>query len=421
MLTDVSLDMKSTLIFFLLLFVQTFSAAAQPEGIHLSWNGNTSSSMAITWVNAVSGKEGVMYGKDSLHLDKTAPGLKTHVAEQSFYVNKAVLQKLNSDTYYYYKVGSNETGWSMIYRFRTSPRAGTGNKIVVGVWSDTQNNTGNLKFERTDSIVKQLRKEEYSFTIHNGDLVENGSVVKSWSDLFNVTQPVNARSPLMSVTGNHDVNNDSTSSGFQKPFPVFYEVMNLPGNQLNYSFDYGNAHFIAINSGWAEGAAKVGKVLFERNSEEYKWLEKDLKKARKNKRIRWIILYSHYPVYSYGFSHIPAWQSHLKPLVDKYKVDIYLAGHRHVYERHKAIRGSDVFEMTDVHAYNKPEGTVYITNGSCGGNLTGPGGYNLPTMVFTPKEKIFTYSLMTIEGDRLFYEAFNMQGERIDYFTINKK
>ena len=65
--------------------------------------------------------------------------------------------------------------------------------------------------------------------------------------------------------------------------------MNLPGNQLNYSYNCGNTHFVVINSGWAQGAEKVGKVLFAKNSEEYRWLEADLAKACKNKNITWII------------------------------------------------------------------------------------------------------------------------------------
>ena len=281
---------------FSFLFVQLI-ALAQPKGIHLSWNGkkkaNTSGTMAITWMNDKEGKQFVNYGTDSLHLNKTVKAEVKFVEALSTNMVKVTLQKLSPATYYYYKVGSDENGWSKAYVFRTGAAAGDNSIIKVGIWSDTQNNGGNFNFENTDSIVKQLGKNDFYFTIHNGDIVENGSVVKSWKDLFSVTQSINASHPFMSVTGNHDVVNDTTSPIFQKPFPIFYDLMNLPNNQLNYSYDYGNVHFVAINSGWAEGAAKVGKVLFEENSAEYKWLENDLKKARKNKNVNWIILNSH--------------------------------------------------------------------------------------------------------------------------------
>ena len=93
-------------------------------------------------------------------------------------------------------------------------------------------------------------------------------------------------------------------------------------------------------------------------------------------------------------------------------MDLYLAGHRHVYERHKSVRGSEIFEPDDTHVYTNPKGTVYITNGSCGGNLTGTGGDKLPTMMFTPKEKLYTYAVMTIEANTIQYKVFDKAGNR---------
>jgi hypothetical protein len=91
-----------------------------------------------------------------------------------------------------------------------------------------------------------------------------------------------------------------------------------------------------------------------------------------------------------------------------------------VYERHKAIRGNEISELPDSHIYNYPQGTVYVTNGSCGGSLQGPGGDNLPSMIFTPKEKMYTYEIMTIENRSIEYKVFNKNGDMIDYFKIIK-
>ncbi|HEY1114004.1 MAG TPA: hypothetical protein VGE66_10600, partial [Chitinophagaceae bacterium] len=141
---------------------------------------------------------------------------------------------------------------------------------------------------------------------------------------------------------------------------------------------------------------------------------------KKNRNIRWIIIYCHYPMHSFGVSHVPTWEKHVTPLLDRYEVDLCLSGHRHVYERHKPIRGGVVYELSDTHLYEKPRGTIYITNGSAGGSLQGVGGSHLPTMVFTPSGKMYTYATMTIEGDTLHYVVFDKVGERIDYFKIVK-
>ena len=411
---------------FLLLssFFLTPELFAQPKGVHLSWNGkkkvNTTKTIGITWMNEMQGKGQILYGVDSNNLNKGEKTKRKYSNDLKTYVHKATLKKLKPGTFYYYRAGSDASGWSSVYRFRTGPGKNDHSKIVVGIWSDTQNNKGNLEFEQTDSMVSALKKNTFHFTLHNGDIVENGSMVKSWKKFFDVAEPLNSHYPFMSVTGNHDVVNDTASPAFQKPFPVYYDLFNLPNDQLNYSYNYGNVHFVAINSGYAQGAEKVGKVLFAEGSQEYKWLDADLAKAKKTKHIDWIIVYSHYPIYSFGFSHVPTWQKHLKPLVDKYEVDLYLAGHRHVYERHKAVRGSEIFEQTAPHIYKNPKGTVYITNGSCGGSLQGTGGDKLPTMAVTPKEKIYTYSIMSIENKTINYSVYDQTGKQIDYFRIMK-
>ncbi|MRG43818.1 metallophosphoesterase [Chitinophaga sp. SYP-B3965] len=387
---------------FLLLISVFFSP---PKGIHLSWNGgNTSTTIGITWLNDPEAV--VLFGTDSNHLNKKArpqsPG-------------KTTLHKLKPATRYYYKVGA-----SAIYSFKTAPPLGDKKEIVIGVWSDTQNNGGNYNFEQTDTIIGQMRKHAFDFTLHTGDIVENGSVEKSWNNFFDIAEPLNANYPFMSVTGNHDVINKDTDSNFQKPFPIFYNLFNLPRDQLNYSYDYGNTHFVAVNSGYAQGAEKKGAVLLDVNSADYQWLEADLAKAKKNKKICWTIVYCHYPLYAFGVSRIPTWHEHLQGLLDKYGVDLCLSGHRHVYERHTAVFDSHIWEPRDQHVYDNPVGTVYITNGSAGGSLQGVGGSDLPTMMFTPKEKQHTYAIMRIRDNHLYYEVFNKAGEKMDHVEIVK-
>src|SRR5690606_745780 len=160
----------------------------------------------------------------------------------------------------------------------------------------------------------------------------------------------------------------------QRPFPIYYELSNLPKDHVNYSFDYGNTHFVAINSGYAQLAQKLGKLLYSKSSDDYKWLEKDLKKASKNKHIKWIVVYCHYPVFSFGVSNVLEWQSQIQHLLDKYEVDLVLSGHRHVYERHASIKGDQIIHPQDQQNYDSSNGTVYITNGSAGGSLQGVGG-----------------------------------------------
>jgi 3',5'-cyclic AMP phosphodiesterase CpdA len=253
-----------------------------------------------------------------------------------------------------------------------------------------------------------------------GDIVDNGSFASKWKGLFSTTQPVNANAPFMPVTGNHDVGNDAKQEGYQKPFPVFYDFLNLPANNIDYSYNYGNTHFVAISSGHAKGAEAAGDFTYAPGSPEYRWLEADLLKARSDKNITWIVLYMHHPLYAFGWSHVKGWQNRITPLVDKYSVDLCLAGHRHVYERHRAIRNNEILPQQDDHIYQKPSGTVYITNGTSGGSPQGIGGSNMPSMIFTNKVKEYNYAIMAVEGNSISYDVYNQNGQKIDYFKLVK-
>ena len=397
---------------------------AQIDGLHLSWNSNeanaTSQTISMTWLSNNKAPAIVKYGTDSNRLKLQLRGDRNYSAFLQAYVFKATITNLEPGKRYYYRIENKKKQASKIYNFQTSDNTDTAARTMVGVWSDTQDNKGNFNFEKTDSIVKKLARLPLHFTIHTGDIVNNGSVVTSWKTFFRISQPLNAKFPLMSVTGNHDVVNDNAHQDFQKPFPVYYELFNLPHNQLNYSFIYGNTKFIAINSGYAKGAEKNDVILFKPGSAEYQWLEQELIEAKNNSRAKWIIVYCHYPVYAFGVSLVTGWQQHLTPLLDKYGVDLCISCHRHVYERHKAIRKGNNVEQANKHIYNEPGATVYITNGSAGGSLQGLGGNDMSTMIFTPNEKLYTFAIMDIGKDDIRFDVYDIDGRRIDFFIINK-
>ncbi|MEO6915681.1 MAG: metallophosphoesterase family protein [Chitinophagaceae bacterium] len=395
----------------------------QPQQIHLSWNSEskdaTATSMAVTWADTKGGEETIKYGAGT-RLAKSVQASRKYSDSGKINLYKVTLKGLKPNTSYSYTCGSDKNGWSEHFSFKTAPMPGSMQKFVVGVWGDTQDNEFNEQFQKTALIVDQLSKYPVQFTVHMGDIVDNGSVGSKWNGLFAITQPVNARAPLMPVTGNHDVDNDSTHEEYQKPFPVFYDFLNLPSNNINYSYDYGNTHFVAISSGHAKGAENAKAFTFAPGSSEYRWLEADLARARNDKKITWVILYMHHPLYSFGWSHVEGWQKRITPLVDKYKVDLCLAGHRHEYERHRAIRDNRVLTQEDNNVYDHPQGTVYITNGTAGGSPQGIGGKDMPSMIFTNPVKMYNYAIMTIEGNTIKYDVYNEKGEKLDYFRLSK-
>lgn len=145
----------------------------------------------------------------------------------------------------------------------------------------------------------------------------------------------------------------------------------MPGSETGgvsnfwYSFDYGLAHFIALdaetdfayspewpfirdvdgkdtlpseNDTFVTDSGPFGKIdnnEYKNNKayQQYQWLVKDLASIDRQKT-PWVIVMSHRPMYStqtatYQSDVRNAWEE----LLLKYKVDAYLAGHIHWYER----------------------------------------------------------------------------------------
>ena len=385
---------------------------AQPDQVYLSWSGDkvkASSTMTVSWISKDSKTpEFIVYGIDSSNFSRKKA--QKNVAF-GISLNKVFLKNLKSSTTYTYRCGSVETGWSENYTFTTAPLPGERKQFKVGIWGDTQNNEFNEQFEKTEQIVSQMLPLHVNFTLHMGDIVDNGSITPDWLKYLNVAKPLNVTVPMMPTLGNHDIEN-LPKENFQKPFNSFYQLFSLPGNGLDYSFDYGNTHFVCIFSGFAKAASENGLLRYSPDSKEYKWLEKDLAKALSNPQTDWIVAYTHYPPYSFGSSNVQQWKETLTPLLEKYQVDLCLSGHRHVYERHTHLKSG--LPSTD------GTGTVYITNGTAGGSPQGLGGKEMLSMVFTSSEKMYNYAILIIEGEKLIYEVFDQNSKKIDKLILNK-
>lgn len=384
----------------------------QPEGVHLSLSGSGSvkkQAMTAVWVSGGSkAGEFVRYGLSGKALIKQVKATPYEVEGITF--QKAVMTRLSPSTRYYYQCGSGERGWSSLFSFVTPPVRGKSRPFTVGVFGDTQNNEFNEQFQKTAGIAGRLAEVRPDLTLHMGDMVNNGSVTADWLSFLKAAEPLVATSPLMLTLGNHDIEN-AKGPGFQRPFPSFEGIFSLPGNGTDYSFDYGNVHFVCLFSGVAPLAAENGLLRYGAGSQERSWLEKDLASAGKNQHTDWIIVFVHYPPYSFGWSNVKRWQETIAPVFDQYGVDLCLSGHRHVYERH--------FPLKNGQPAGDGRGTTYVTNGTAGGSPQGTGGSQMATMAFTPAERMYNYAIMSVNGKSLKYEVFDSRGEKRDEFELN--
>ena len=241
--------------------------------------------------------------------------------------------------------------------------------------------------------------------------------------------------------GNHD-GHSANSNAQTGPY---YDIFTFPkqgecggtpsGTEAYYSFDYGNIHFIVLDS--YETNRAVGGAM-------YNWCEDDLQ----NTDAYWIVAFWHHPPYSKG-SHDSDAATELKqmrenflPLFEDYGVDLVLAGHSHSYERSFLLNGhyglSTSFNLAthtvgvtgdgsgqiqNSGAYYKaptgPEngvGAVYITAGSSGKIDNGP--LNHPAIFYDIVQ--LGSCVLKINEDTLKVQFLRETGSIQDHFTLIK-
>ncbi len=118
--------------------------------------------------------------------------------------------------------------------------------------------------------------------------------------------------------GNHDIR---TANGEHQ---LSYAGFNMQGR--HYTFRRGPVQFFAldtnVNADWKT---------------QLPWLEEELSRSD----APWKVVFGHHPVYSSGlYGTNDAFVKTLTPLFQKYRVQLYINGHDHSYERTQAIKGT---------------------------------------------------------------------------------
>lgn len=247
------------------------------------------------------------------------------------------LTGLQPATTYHYRVVSGNV-ISPIYQFRTAPPHGT-KTWRMALYGDSRSNPAIHR-----KVVEQIAKYDVDLIVHTGDIVANGKNYASWRREWFVPLAPLARSvPWVSTIGNHEADAEN-----------YFSYVALPGNERFYSFQFGNARFICLDSnGWIEKG---------RDSKQYQWLLERLQEAPPL-GADWTFVVFHHPLFS-GHKTRP-----INPLrwdwaplfVDPlHNVDAVLNGHDHFY-----CRTYPIGRIT-----NPPwQGVVFLTSAGGGAPL----------------------------------------------------
>lgn len=243
--------------------------------------------------------------------------------------------------------------------------------IVVG-----DNRTGDEQYKR---IVSMMMEQKPDFIVNTGDMIATPGRKEQWAKFWEMSKPVTV--PYFLVAGNHDAHP-------KVPFSekTYKEQVDLPGNELYYSFMAGNSLFVVLDSYIDDQEKKI-------SGEQLAWLEGVLgKSAQKHK-----FVFLHHPLYTEpGKGHhsgnsldrYPQDRDKLEALFVRAKVDVVFAGHEHFYQR-KTVDG-----ITHV--------------------ITGGGG--APMYLQDEDGGFYHFVRVVVDGDKVSAEVIDVNGKVRDRF-----
>ena len=366
---------------------------------------------------------------------------KLHSAPIGTFQYEAKISGLNPDTQYYYAVYDGDkrlTPPSPSYHFITHPPVGTKRPYRFWVLGDggTGREPQNAVFQAMLQTVEREAKP-LDFWIHVGDMAYGtGRDREFQSRFFESYEPTLRNRVCWPTMGNHE----GYSSKGETGVGPYYDAYVVPtrgetggvasGREAYYSFDYGNIHFICLDSHDMERKPTDPMA---------KWLKLDLEKAK----AEWIIAFWHHPAYTKG-SHdsdkekdLAEMRRLIMPIAEAGGVDLVLTGHSHIYERSMLMDGAygtntvaENFILDDgdgdpsgdgaylksegIHAH---EGTIQIVTGNAGQTIGRAGSMPVMRKIIAEHGSV----LIDVNGDTLVGRMVNRNGVVRDLFNLVKR
>ena len=264
------------------------------------------------------------------------------------------------------------------------------------VYGDTQTYP-----DRHKLVTEAMLNDEVdaALVFHTGDLVESPTPER-FRNFFWAIDELARSHPYLTVLGNHE-----------RGDPAYYEFLALPpgggtANEQWWSFDYGNVHFIGLDSTLLDHVDATSQMQAQ-----MEWLEADLA----NTKALFKIVFFHQPLYT--SAAVGGVNDELRalwePILLEHDVDIVFCGHIHCYE----------------HLYRN--GIHHIITGGGGGALQEPIDETAPGTV-SRRYGMLHYMRVVVTGPTIRVEAVPVanviheevmpipNGPSIDTFTVRK-
>lgn len=162
------------------------------------------------------------------------------------------------------------------------------------------------------AVLARMMEFAPDFVIQTGDLVANGEMENQWDEFWEVVRPLVRNTPYYPALGNHERGGS--------PYYRYFDV------KREYGFDYGNAHFIALDTNRPESEHR----------DQERWLRKEL---ATHQDATWRIVFFHHTPFTCVAMEdrrkaAVRLRSRLEPIFREGKVQLVVCGHDHNYQHH---------------------------------------------------------------------------------------
>lgn len=371
-----------------------------PDRIILTWQGDPARSQSVTWRTDRTVGAGLAQilkavpGPIDAGAAHRVPAVTTLVATDlgAAHYHTARMLGLEPATRYAYRVGDG-VNWSEWLQFSTAAAGHAPFSFIY--FGDAQNDI--------KSHWSRVIREAFSdaprarFIIHAGDLINRANRDAEWGEWFAAGGWINGMVPSIPTPGNHEYAPDTEGrrrvSGHWRPQFALPENGPVGLEETCYYVDYQGARIISLNSN-------------ERQAEQVAWLDRVLS----DNPHPWTVATFHHPIYSTARGRDNAELRRLwNPVLEKHRVDLVLQGHDHTYARSNLNTGMSASEARS--------GTVYVVS------VSGPKMYNLERQPWMRRaaEDTQLYQVVSVDGERLRYEARTADGRLYDAFELRKR
>ncbi len=370
-------------------------------GLHLQFGADASSEVVVSWHTLQPVEDArVLLGDGEGRYTRTCKARTVSYTDgksrQVVYAHHAHLTGLrpaSDHVYFAVHAGAQPEFGS----FTTAPKGraalrftsfGDQGTPTLGKLSGGKYVNDNLGSPAAADLPAGVERVQPLFHLFNGDLCYANLAtdrVRTWSDFWDNNTRSARHRPWMPAPGNHENELGNGPIGY-RAFQTYFATPRQPGQTdttrgLWYSLKAGSVKVVFLaNDDVCLQDAGDSYVRGYSGGAQKTWLERELRSARADRDIDWIVVCMHQVAIStadqFNGADLGIRQEWL-PLFDKYGVDLVVCGHEHHYERSHPVRGrrdnatlTPIPVSTDTDVVDTSQGTVHMVLG--GGGTSAP-------------------------------------------------